>query len=331
MKHRKLRKLWAISMTVLMSLALLSGCGKDKNTNESMESETETQPGEKDELNAVSGEVVSLKGNKLKITTYDNENLTFFIEGALMKGEKNIDTGNPVSVVYYGDILDDGDTSEVMVELIIGMDKDTVASFVPGEDFEPSDGEDDEENGTDSSNKAAKMTGIVIDYTEGGKLILENEEDGIYYYFETEGARVKNPEAIVPGEEIVVDYKGDVYGSEVVSASKLTLNSEGSESDAKETKKETDEEDEEDEEETKDKKNGSASVKGESIDGKIKTLTQNTVTIETESGTRYKFSVMDAEIEPENGLKKGMDIKLYYDGDLEEGAENVEVKRVEEA
>ena len=244
-----------------------------------------------------------------------------------MKNEKDIDTGNPVSVVYYGDVLDDGDTSEVMVELIIGMDKDTVSSFVPGEENKGSDDDDDDED-SKSSNSASKMTGIVIEYTEGGKLILENEEDGIYYYFETEGARVKDPDAIVPGEEITVDYTGDVYGNEIVSASKLTLKSEDS---GKDEKTEEDEEtDEEDEEETDRKKKGSASVKGESITGKIKTMTQNTVTIETESGTRYKFSIMDAEIEPDNGLKKGMEITLYYDGDLEDGAESVEVKRVEE-
>ena len=325
--NRKIKRIFGISMLILTSVAFISGCGKGKNNDESTQSEAETQPGEKDELNAVTGEVLSLSGHKLKIETYENEGLTFFIEGAVMKGEKNIDTGNPVTVVYYGDILDDGDTSEIMVEMVIAMDKDTVASFEPGKEVSDSeDGDGDSDNESGKSEGSSTMSGIVIEYTKGGNLILENAEDGIYYYFDTANARVKDPEAVVPGVELTVDYKGDVYGSEVVTAKKLTLglntsdNTQSDKADADDTEDDYDDEDK-----------GSASLESESIIGTIKNMTQNTVTIETKAGKRYKFSIMDAEIEPEGGLKKGMYVTLYYEGNLEEGAENVEIKRVEEA
>lgn len=168
MKNR-IRKIMGITTVVVLSAALLAGCGgKKKDEKKETETTQETQAPEVPELEASTGTVVSLKSNKLTMETGDGKELVFDIADADKKGEKDIKTGNPVAVVYTGEISGT-DTEDTVVELVIAMESGSAASKTD----ETSD--DDDESG--------QMTGEVTKYIEDEKLVIQNDADGELYYF----------------------------------------------------------------------------------------------------------------------------------------------------
>lgn len=283
-----MKKIFAVSAVVVLSMSLLAGCGgKSKETKAETETVGETVA-EKTELDASTGTVVSLKSNKLTIETSGGKELEFDITDAVKKGEKDIKTGNSVAVVYSGSVSGT-DTTGATVEIVIAM---------PASDTDTT--------GTSSSDsKSGQMTGTVEEYTEGGKLVIENNADGEKYYFSTANATVSGSEDIEEGDSVTVSYTGDIDGNDLVPATKITLKASGSSS-------------------------AESTAKGQTISGTVTAATMNTVTIKTSSGTTYTFSTMDADIDITGGLENDMDVIIRYTGDLSEGAESVTVTSVKE-
>ena len=295
MKNR-IRKIMGITTVVVLSAALLAGCGgKKKDEKKETETTQETQAPEVPELEASTGTVVSLKSNKLTMETGDGKELVFDIADADKKGEKDIKTGNPVAVVYTGEISGT-DTEDTVVELVIAMESGSAASKTD----ETSD--DDDESG--------QMTGEVTKYIEDEKLVIQNDADGELYYFSVDSDTVISGDDIEEGDEVTVAYTGDITGNDLVPVTKITKGSSGSR--------------------TTGTGASSPSAKGETISGTVTAASMNTVTIETSGGTTYTFSTMDADIAITGGLEEGMDVTLHYNGVLSEGAEDVTVTSVEE-
>lgn len=291
-----MKKIFAVSAVVVLSMSLLAGCGgKSKETKAETETVGETVA-EKTELDASTGTIVSFKSNKLTIKTSSSKELEFDITDAVKKGEKDIKTGNSVAVVYSGSVSGT-DTTGATVEIVIAM---------PASDTDTT--------GTSSSDsKSGQMTGTVEEYTEGGKLVIENNEDGEKYYFSTGNATVSGSEDIEEGDSVTVSYTGDIDGNDLVSATKITLKASGSSTSG-----------------TSSSGSAESTAKGQTISGTVTAATMNTVTIKTSSGTTYTFSTMDADIDITGGLENDMDVIIRYTGDLSEGAESVTVTSVKE-
>ncbi|NCB99413.1 MAG: hypothetical protein EOM34_01900 [Clostridia bacterium] len=287
-----MKRILAISTAVVMSTVLLAGCGSKKEETVA-ETETETAAPEKLDLDASIGTVVSLKSNKLTIETSANKELEFDVTDAVKKSEKDITAGNQAAVVYSGKISGT-DTSDVTVELVIGIAESTGTSSTT----------------TSGTSTSGEMTGTVVEYTEGGKLVIENAKDGESYYFSTANATVSSTDDIEEDSTVTVSYTGDINGDDLVPATKITLKTAGTSSAGSSTT--------------------TTAAKGETISGTVTDATMNTVTIETTAGVTYTFSTMDADIDITGGLETDMDVTLYYNGDLTEGAENVTVTSVEE-
>ncbi len=291
----RIRKIMGLTAVVVLSAALFAGCGSKAKETEK-ETVQETQQPETPQLEASTGTVVSLKSNKLTMETSDGKELVFDIADADKKGEKDIKTGNPVAVVYTGDISGT-DTEGAVVELVIAMESGSSTS---------STGET-----TKSSSESGQMTGEVVTYIEGEKLVITNDADGEKYYFSTDDDTVISSGDIAEGDTVTVAYTGDITGNDLVPATKITAKSSGSST-------------------TTGTGSTGSSTKNETISGTVTAASMNTVTIETSGGTTYTFSTMDADIGITGGIEEGMDITLHYSGDLSEGAEGVTVTSVEE-
>lgn len=294
---KNMRKAAAVASVMILSIAMLAGCGKKEAETEVPETPSETAAPEKMALDASIGTVVSLKSNKLTIETSSNKELEFDIVDAVKKGEKDIKEGNTVAVVYTGEVSGT-DTTDAVVEMVIAMASETSTGTTSGT----------------SESISGQMTGTVIEYTKGGKLIVENDADGEYYYFSTATTTVNASDDIEEGDTVTVAYTGDINGSDLVPATKITPKTSGSSAGSTSGSGST---------------SGTA-AKGETISGTVTAATMNTVTIQTGAGTTYTFSTMDADIDITGGLETDMDVIIRYNGDLSEGAESVTVTAVEE-
>lgn len=293
----RIKKMMGFVAIAVVSAALLAGCGGKKDKEKETESVPETQAPEMPELEASTGIVVSLKSNRLTMETSDGKELVFDIGDADKKGERDIKAGNPVAVVYTGEILG-MDTEDVEVELVIAMGS--------------SNGTANEISRSDDDSESGQMTGEVEKYIEGEKLVIENDADGEKYYFSVGSDTDMNSDDIDEGDTVTVAYTGDINGNDLVEATKITkkMSTSGSSSAG-----------------TSSARNSS---KGETVSGTVTGTSMNTVTIETSGGTTYTFSTMDADIDITGGIEEGMDVTIHYNGDLSEGAESVTVTSVEE-
>lgn len=304
------RKIIGISLIAVLSAALLAGCGGNKEETETETTTSETRSVETPDLDAKVGQVVSLNNGALVMDTSDGKTLEFDISGVNKVNRESIIAGNTVAVVYSG-VVTGTDTSEATVELVIAMsDSEYSGSGVSGQ----------------SSGTGSQISGTVIEYIEGSRLVIEGSADGEYYYFSAENAVVSNSADIEEGDMVTVTYTGDLEGDDLVPATRISVSSSaGSSSGGTSGNNVSD-------------GNGSGSGSSGSgfsssgtdkISGTVVSASMNTVTIRTSSGTRYTFSTIDADMASAGDLSEGTAVTLYYTGDLSEGAETVTVTSVE--
>ena len=295
-----LKKLICISCVTVLSAALLAGCGGKKE--ETVSETAETQTAGTEELDAKVGRVSSLGNSLLVIETDDGKTLEFDVAGVNKVNRESIREGNTVAVVYSG-ILSGTETDSVTVELVIAMSSDA-----------------ESESGTANglSGSGSQMSGTVVEYIEGTKLVIESSADGENYYFSTEDAVVSDSAGIEEGDTVTVSYTGDIGGDDLVPATRITVNSSGNGISGSSTSGSS----------TSNNTEGN-SFGSEQISGTVVEASMNTVTIRTSSGTRYTFSTIDAEMNVNGELQEGTEITLYYTGNLSEGAETVTVTSVE--
>lgn len=305
-----LKKLIRISLVTVLLAACLTGCGGKKEEETETEA-PESSPAASEELDAKVGQVVSLKSGALIIETDDGKTLEFDVSGVNKVNREAILEGNTVAVVYSG-ILSGTDTDAVTVELVIAMDADNASGGgVTGS----------------LSTGRSQMSGTVVEYIEGAKLVIESSADGEYYYFSVEDAVISDSADIEEGDTVTVAYTGDIQGDDLVPADRITVSNSGSSSSGGVSSSGV----------SGSSSSGDASTSGASgnsfasdtIRGTVVTASMNTVTIRTSGGTRYTFSTIDAEMGSVDSLEEGMSVTLYYTGDLSEGAETVTVTSVE--
>lgn len=297
------KKLIGISLVAVLSASMLVGCGGKEKKEETASETAETQPAGAEELDAKVGRVVSLKSSVLVIETDDGKTLEFDVAGVNKVNRESIKEGNTVAVVYSG-ILSGTETDGATVELVVAMSSDAASG-----------------SGTTNgmSERGSQMSGTVVEYIEGAKLVIESSADGENYYFSVEEAVVSDSADIEEGDMVTVAYTGDIEGDDLVPATRITVSSSGSSISGSSTSGSS-------------TSNSSASSNGfgaDRISGTVVEASMNTVTIRTSGGTRYTFSTMDAEMNVAGELQEGTDITLYYTGDLSEGAETVTVTSVE--
>lgn len=296
------KKLIGISLVAVLSAALLAGCGGKEKEKETASEMAETQPAGAEELDAKVGRVVSLESSVLVIETDDGKTLEFDVAGVNKVNRESIKQGNTVAVVYSG-ILSGTETDGVTVELVVAMSSDGASG-----------------SGTTNgmSERGSQMSGTVVEYIEGTKLVIESSADGENYYFSVEEAVVSDSADIEEGNMVTVTYTGDIEGDDLVPATRITVNSSGSSISGSGTSGSS----------TSNSTSGNG-FGADRISGTVVEASMNTVTIRTSSGTRYTFSTIDAEMNVTGELQEGTDITLYYTGDLSEGAETVTVTSVE--
>lgn len=303
------RKIIGISLIAVLSAALLAGCGGKEEETETETTTSETHPVESRDLDAKVGQVVSLNNGALIMNTSDGTTLEFDISGVNKVNRESIMAGNTVAVVYSG-VVTGTDTSGATVELVIAM-SDSGAS-----------GSGD---GGQLSGSESRISGTVIEYIEGSRLVIEGSADGEYYYFSAENAVVSNAADIEEGDMVTVVYTGDLEGDDLVPAERINVSSSADSLTGGASGNVSDNNDSE-----SDSSGSSLSSSGtDKISGTIVSASMNTVTIRTSSGTRYTFSTIDADMSSAEGLFEGTAVTLYYTGDLSEGAETVTVTSVE--
>ena len=297
------KKLIGISLAAVLSVSMLVGCGGKEKKEETTSETAETQSVGTEELDAKVGRVVSLENSTLVIETDDGKTLEFDVAGVNKVNRESMKEGNVVAVVYSGTLLGT-ETDGATVELVVAMSSDAVSGSGMT-------------NGV--SERGSQMSGPVVEYIEGPKLVIENSADSENYYFSIEEAVISDSADIEEGDVVTVVYTGDIEGDDLVPAARITVNSSGSGiSDNGISDSST--------------SYSSASSNGfgaDRISGTVVEASMNTVTIRTSGGTRYTFSTMDAEMNVIGELQEGTDITLYYTGDLSEGAETVTVTSVE--
>ncbi|MEI3267044.1 MAG: hypothetical protein V8R85_08170 [Frisingicoccus sp.] len=71
----------------------------------------------------------------------------------------------------------------------------------------------------------SRISGTVIEYIEGSRLVIEGSADGEYYYFSAENAVVSNAADIEEGDMVTVVYTGDLEGDDLVPAERISVSS----------------------------------------------------------------------------------------------------------
>lgn len=219
-------------LLALCATVMLSGCKKgpaeteapteapteatEQMTEPPTEAPTEPPTEKEDSMNRtrqLKGLVKSSDTNTLTIQTERGKELKFQITGADIQVANGITAGSNVTVVYKGKISGT-DTSGTTVQMVM----DLGAGETPVTEGEPMTESAEE----DPNAGAGSIGGTIEDLTLDRIVIVA--DDGESYYFSMYGTEVNLVNGLKQGNYVSVDYDGDIYGPNLVSATKVADN-----------------------------------------------------------------------------------------------------------
>lgn len=290
--------LLALSVSVM-----LAGCKKSpaeteaptETPTEATEQLTETEaptepPTEKeDSMNRtrhLKGLVKSSDANALTIQTERGKELTFKITGADIQVAGGITAGSNVTVVYKGKISGD-DTSGATVQMVMNL----------GEGETPvTEGEPMTESAEEDPNAGAGTIGGTIEDLTIDRMVIV-ADDGESYYFSMYGTEVNLVNGLKQGNYVTVDYDGDIYGPNLVSATKVADNDPS--------------------------KGEQAVIAGPSpedgcsyLSATVQDYGMTTITVMTDAGEELTFDTTNATHCYINGIMSGNYVTIEYTGEL---------------
>lgn len=238
----------------------------------------------------------SLKGlvkasgtNSLTIQTERGKELTFDTTGADIQIANGIQTGNNVTVMYKGKVSGD-DTSQAKVLMVV----DLASGETPVTEGEPMT----ESAEADPNAGEGTLGGSIEDVNTDRIVVLA--DDGESYYFSLYGTNVKLVNGMIQDNYVTVQYNGDIYGPELVSALYVAdTEVNGAES----------------------QRISGPSQEGEYtyINGVLSDCSLGSVTITTDDGEEMTFDISGATCSYSNGVAVGNYITLECDGQTEDG------------
>lgn len=291
-------------LLVLSVTAMLSGCKKaEPETEPQTEPPTETEmmtepvtvaqtepPTEKeDSMNRtreLKGLVKSSDTNSLTIQTERGKELQFAITGADIQVANGITAGSNVTVVYKGKISGT-DTSGATVQMV----KDLGAGETPVTEGEPMT-----ESAEEDPNAGAGTIGGTIEDLNVERIVIV-ADDGESYYFSMFGTEINLVNGLKQGNYVTVDYDGDIYGPNLVGATRIADNDPA----AGETTVVA----------------GPSPEEGFSyLSGTVQEYTMTTISVMTDEGEELSFDTTDATHCYTNGITAGNYVTIEYTGEL---------------
>lgn len=292
--------LLALSVT-----AMLSGCKKTEPETEApteppteateqmtqpvTEAQTEPPTEKEDSMNRtryLKGLVKSSDVNTLTIQTERGKELQFTITGADIQVANGITAGSNVTVVYKGKVSGT-DTSGATVQMV--MDLGTGETPV-------TEGELMTEAEEEDPNAGAGTIGGTIEDLSIDRIVIV-ADDGESYYFSQYGTEINLVNGFKQGNYVTIDYNGDIYGPNLVEATKVTDNDPASGETAVIA--------------------GPSSEEGYSyLNGTVQDYTMTTVSILTDEGEELSFDTTNATHCYENGVLSGNYVTIEYKGEI---------------
>ena len=290
--------LLALSVSVM-----LSGCKKapaeteaqteppTETTEQMTETEAQTEPPteKEDSMNRtrrLKGLVKSSDANTLTIQTERGKELKFKVTGADIQVAGGITTGSNVTVVYKGKISGD-DTSGATVQMVMNLGE----GETPVTEGEPMT----ESAEADPNAGAGTIGGTIEDLTIDRMVIVA--DDGEAYYFAMSGTEVNLMNGLKQGNYVTVDYEGDIYGPNLVNATKVADNNPA--------------------------KGEKAVIAGPSpeegcsyLNATVQDYSMTTITVMTDTGEELTFDTTDATHCYINGIMAGNYVTIEYTGEL---------------
>lgn len=300
----------SLFLAAMLAAAALSGCKSEPKETEPVtteapvteaptevqtevqttEAQTEPQT-EEDSMNktrSLKGLVKSSAENSLTIQTERGKELTFDTTGADIQLASGIQEGNNVTILYKGKVQDT-DTSEAKVLMI----QELAAGETPVTEGELMT----EAEEADPDAGAGTIGGSIADVNINRLVILA--DDGNSYYFSMYGADTKLVNGLQMDNYVTVEYYGDIYGPDLVSATAVYDTDPSS---------------------AKVQAITGPTQEGEHtyVNGVLDDCTLGTVTITTDDGDQLTFNIADATCAYSNGIEEGnyitLECELMADG-----------------
>lgn len=293
-------KRFSLFLAAILAAAALTGCKSEPKETEPVTTEApateapteavtekiteaQTEPQTEDSMNKtryLKGLVKSSAQNSLTIQTERGKELTFDTTGADIQLASGIQTGSNVTVVYKGKIQDT-DTSSAKVLMI----QELAAGETPVTEGELMT----EAEEADPNAGAGTIGGSIEDVNMNRLVILA--DDGNSYYFSMYGVDTSLVNGLKLDNYVTVEYDGDIYGPDLVSATAV-YDMDPTSAEARAITGPT------------------PSGEHSYVNGVLDDCTLGTVTITTDDGEQLTFNIEDATVAYANGIAEGNYITL---------------------
>ncbi len=272
---KKRNGILAMAMAVILAAGLTACSSSSEETTaaettaavttaeaaETTEAETEATEDAR-EADYADGTVTAVDDSTMTLNADDGTEMVFDIANAAVNGDYPLGSGDEVSVMYYVD--DEADVKEAAeIDIYYSVAEENAAG-------DP------------------VMTGIVEDATMN-TLVVQDEADGLNYYFSTAIAQmVAGESGLTVGDEVMVTYIGDLGDEEYPGLAVKVVTSEMYDSDE---------------------------AKVNTLTGVVCAIGENGVDLETEDGNIFNFVDRGADF---SMASEGDTLTVIYEGSLSE-------------
>ena len=272
---KKRNGILAMAMAVILAAGLTACSSSSEETTaaettaavttaeaaETTEAETEATEDAR-EADYADGTVTAVDDSTMTLNADDGTEMVFDIANAAVNGDYPLGSGDEVSVMYYVD--DEADIKEAAeIDIYYSVAEENAAG-------DP------------------VMTGIVEDATMN-TLVVQDEADGLNYYFSTAIAQmVAGESGLTVGDEVMVTYIGDLGDEEYPGLAVKVVTSEMYDSDE---------------------------AKVNTLTGVVCAIGENGVDLETEDGNIFNFVDRGADF---SMASEGDTLTVIYEGSLSE-------------